>query len=211
VSGSGAPSNEKYDRLAEGFSEREYADPVQYAARRAKAIVALGPRVEGGESLLDLGCGDGIMAEPLLAYGLVYSGVDASEQMVEACRRRHPGLAFEASPSESYQPSGPVDITICLRAFYYPEDRLAFFRHVASYTRLKFVFDFREVVHPAEIVVRDLRAAGFHRIELRPFFTPQSRRVPSPLLPLVDALERSGPLAARLSRRAGRMFCSAAV
>ncbi|HWE80307.1 MAG TPA: class I SAM-dependent methyltransferase [Gaiellaceae bacterium] len=202
-------SEEKYDRLAAGFSDREYADAVQYSARRAKMIVELGPPAEPGQTLLDLGCGDGIMAAPLLARGLVYSGVDSSEQMVAEASRRHPELHFETSRSETYEPPAPVDVTICLRAFYYPEDRLAFFRRVHSYTRVKFVFDFRDVVHPRETILRDLHAAGFHRIELRPFFTPQSRRIPGPALPLVDVLERSGPLATKLSHRMGRMFCSA--
>ncbi|HUY71733.1 MAG TPA: methyltransferase domain-containing protein [Gaiellaceae bacterium] len=204
-------SAEKYDRLAAGFSEREYADAVQYAARRAKAIVALGPRARRGQSVLDLGCGDGIMAAPLGGYGLVYSGVDSSEQMVEEARRRHPGLRFALSRSEDYEPPEQVDLTICLRAFYYPEDRVAFFGRVASYTRLKFVFDFREAVHARGPIVRDLRAAGFSRIELRPFFTPQNRRIPGPALPLIDALEHTGPLASALSHRIGRIFCSATV
>ncbi len=204
-------SAEKYDRLAAGFSEREYADAVQYAARRARMIVALGPRARSGQSVLDLGCGDGIMAAPLGDYGLLYSGVDSSEQMVEAARRRHPGLAFAVSRSEEYEPPAPVDVTICLRAFYYPEDRVAFFRRVGSYTRGKFVFDFRDSVHPRRQIVRELQAAGFSRIELRPFFTPQNRRIPAPALPLLDALERTGPLAGALAQRVGRIFCSATV
>ena len=204
-------SAEKYDRLAAGFSEREYADALQYAARRAKTIVTLGPRARSGQSVLDLGCGDGIMAAPLGDYGLLYSGVDSSEQMVEAARRRHPGLGFAVSRSEEYEPPEQVDVTICLRAFYYPEDRVAFFRRVGSYTRVKFVFDFREAVHPRGPIMHDLQAAGFSRIELRPFFTPQNRRIPGPALPLLDALERTGPLASSLSHRIGRVFCSATV
>jgi hypothetical protein len=131
--------------------------------------------------------------------------------MVAAAARRHPGLTFVAARSEDYEPPEPVDLTICLRAFYYPEDRVAFFRRVAGYTRVKFVFDFRQAAHPADTVLTDLRAAGFTRIELRPFFTPQQRRLPGVTLPLVSAVERTGPLALALSRRAGRVFCSAAV
>jgi SAM-dependent methyltransferase len=204
-------TSEKYDRLAaEGFSDHDYADPELYADRRARTIVELGARLEPGATVLDLGCGDGIMAGPLEARGLRYlAGVDASSPMVEAARRRHPGLTFVAARSEDYDPPHPVDLTICLRAFYYPEDRIAFFRKVAGYTRVKFVFDFRQAAHPADTVVRDLRAAGFTRIELRPFFTPQQRSLPHASLPLVSALERTGPLGLALSRRAGRVFCSA--
>ena len=200
---------DKFDRIAHGYSEHDYADPLRYAARRAEIIVGLGPRLEAGQTVLDLGCGDGIMAAPLMAYGLAYSGVDASAGMVDAARVRNPGLAFEVARSEDYTPAEPVDATICLRSFYYPADRVAFFRRVAGYTRVKFVFDFRPRVHAPASVIADLRAAGFTRIELRPFFLPQLRHLPGAALPAVSALERAGPLASFAVRWYGRMFCAA--
>ncbi len=199
----------KYDRIAHGYSEHDYADPVRYAARRAAVIVALGPRLEPGQSVVDLGCGDGIMAAPLIAFGLRYRGVDASQAMVDAARARNPGLPFEVARSEDYEPPEPVDASICLRSFYYAPDRRAFFRRVRSYTRRKFVFDFRARVHEPASIVADLRAAGFERIEFRPFFLPQLRQLPPPLVPLVQALERTGPLAVLAARRYGRTFCAA--
>src|SRR5580765_1569338 len=147
---------DKFDRIAAGYSEHDYADAERYATRRAQVIVELGPRLERGQTVLDLGCGDGIMAAPLGAYGLAYSGADASTGMVEAARVRNPGLRFEVGRSEEYEPPEPVDATICLRSFYYPTDRQAFFRRVAGYTRVKFVFDFRPRVHSVESVVADL-------------------------------------------------------
>ena len=202
---------DKFDGIAHGYSERDYADPQRYAARRAQVIVELGPRLEPGESVLDLGCGDGIMAAPLGAYGLHYRGTDASEGMVEAARSRNPGLQFEVARSEDYEPPEPVDATICLRSFYYPPDRQAFFRRVGGYTRKKFVFDFRARVHDPASIVADLEAAGFGGIELRPFFLPQLRRLPAAVVPVVYALERAGPLALLAARRYGRLFCVARV
>ena len=205
-------SEEKYDALADGFSEREYADPARYSAGRARLVVELGPRLERGATVVDLGCGDGIMAGPLGAYGLVYTGVDSSTQMVEAARRRHPGLTFVAERSEAYRPPEPVDATICLRAFYYPEDRIAFFRGVAEYTKQKFVFDFRQAAHPADTVERDLRSRRVHADRdaavLRASAPCRSRRSPRARS---RRLERTGPLGMFLSRYAGRVFCSASV
>jgi SAM-dependent methyltransferase len=209
MSGAGMSTQDKYDRIAHGFSEREYADPGQYAARRAQLVVELGPLLEAGRSVLDLGCGDGITAGPLLERGLRYTGVDASEEMVDAARQRHPGVEFVASRSEDYTPPEPVDATICLRSFYYPEDRLAFFTGIHGFTKLKFVFDFRPASQPAGPILADLKAAGFHGIELRPFLLPQRTRLPAAAVPLVYALERTGPVAALASRRVGRMFCCA--
>jgi predicted TPR repeat methyltransferase len=202
-------SEEKYDALAEGFSEREYADPTVYSDGRARVFAKVGPKLEHGANVLDLGCGDGIMAAPLLARGFRYIGVDSSEQMVEEARRRHPELEFVAARSEDYDPPGPVDATLCLRAFYYPEDRVAFFRKVRGYTKTKFVFDFRQAAHPADSVRKDLQAAGFTRIEMRPYFVPQRRSLPGLAVTVLEALERTGPFAMLLSRRLGRVFCSA--
>jgi SAM-dependent methyltransferase len=203
------PSAEKYDRLAEGFSEREYADPVAYAARCARVICACSPRLSPGGHVLDLACGDGLMAAALVARGLRYTGVDASARMVEASRVRHPALTFTAARIEEFDPPEPVDTTICLRAFYYPEERLRFFSRVATYTMGTFVFDLRPGFCDPGPVVHDLRAAGFSSVALRPFFMPQMRHVPSVASPLLTGLEASGPLARLLVRRVGRFFCVA--
>jgi SAM-dependent methyltransferase len=199
----------KYDQLADRFAEREYADPEGYADRRAHTIARLGPPLEPGDSVLDLCCADGIMARPLVALGLRYAGVDASAEMLDAARKRNPGLPFSAGLMEGYEPPEPVDATICLRSFYLADDRVAFFRRVGSYTRKKLVFDFQNTSFPAGEIERDLRAAGFTRIELRPFFMPQQRALPRVALPLVSGLERSGPIGLALSRRHGVVFCSA--
>jgi SAM-dependent methyltransferase len=200
---------DKYDALAEGFSEHDYADAARYAARRAKAIVELGPRLRPGETILDLGCGDANMARPLAGYGLRYSGLDASERMLDVARAANPGVPFALGKIEEYVPPEPVDAAFCLRTFYQPADRVAFFRHVGGYTRRKFVFDFRPRTHPAGPILDDLRAAGFTSIELRPFFLPQRRRVPGALVPGVYALEHAGPLASLVLRGYGRLFCAA--
>jgi len=203
-------TRDKYAALADGFAEHEYADPARYAARRAAVISGLGPPVEAGETVLDLCCADGIMAAPLSDLGLVYSGVDATEEMIEAARKRNPELEFVVGRMEKFEPPGPVDVTICLRSFYLAEDRVAFFRRVRAYTTKKFVFDFRPMVFSREEIVDQLRTAGFSRIELQPFFLPQRKAVPGFVLPILSALEHSGPFGLELANRVGCIFCSAA-
>ena len=204
----GARLAEKYDRLADGFSEHEYADPVGYAMRRARLIVELGPRLGSGDHVLDLCCADGVMAAPLMAYGLHYRGVDISEAMVKAAMARCPTAPFHVARCEEYVPPEPVEATICLRSFYQPASRLGFFRHVASYTREKFVFDFEPRTFEAAPIVADLLEAGFAKVELRPFFLPQRRRVPGFAVPLLAAFERV-PFASVATKRFGCMFCVA--
>jgi len=163
--------SQKYDRVSEGFAAAEYADPAFYNRRRAEAAFSLGPALPPGATVLDLACGDASLADEVLARGYRYLGVDPSAGMCAAARRRVGGRgAIEQGDFTTYVPSEPVDLTICLRAFYYPDDRQAFFRRIASYTRTKFVFDFDPRVYDRDELERDLRAAGFAAIDLQPFF-----------------------------------------
>jgi predicted TPR repeat methyltransferase len=187
---------DKYDRLSKGFSEREYADPRRYYVRRAQAVIENGPRLAPGDSLLDLGCGDGLAAVPLIDYGLAYHGVDASPQMIEVAREHLGDRArFEVGEIERFAPPEPVDATTCFRAVYYASDLRAFFAHVRSYTRKKFLFDFALRDFPRGRIVGDLEAAGFSRVELKPFLYPQHYAPGAAADAALRALERSGPLA----------------
>ncbi len=200
---------EKWDRLAETFSERDYAAPKLYAARRAQVIVELAPRSRAGETLLDLACGDGLMASPLLAHGLHYGGLDSSPRMLAVARARNPEVPFVLGHFQEYRPPQDVDCVTCLRSIKYADDHVAFFSHVRSYVRRKFVFDIDfEADNPRDVVAEAYRA-GFSEVELRPFFLPQRTRVPSALHPAIRTLEQTPFLSGLLSRRYGILFCVA--
>lgn len=201
---------EKFDRLARGYAAHDYADPARYAARRAEVALALGPELPPGATVLDLACGDANMAEPLLARGLRYRGVDGSAAMIEEARARlGDAAALEIARLDEYEPPEPVDLTLCLRAFYYAADRGAFVRRVSAYTRVKFVFDFDPRAQDRAAIVRDLRANGFERVELRPFFLPQRAAPPAPFRAALLALEHAGPLARAALKVRGIWFCAA--
>ena len=146
--------------------------------------------------MLDLACGDGALAAFL--PGLEYRGVDASPEMVE--QARHNGVAAELGDLNEFAPAAPVAATCVFRAIYYARDRAAFFRHVASYTERKLVFDLNPRQYRLEDVRAELRAAGFSRLELRPFFVPQTVALPRAAVSALRVAERSGP-AARLALR----------
>ena len=83
----------QYARQAADWTEHAYADVAAYLAHRAALIATLGPRLEPGDEVLDLACGDGGLGEALLARGLRYRGVDLTQEMVEAARTRLAGRA----------------------------------------------------------------------------------------------------------------------
>jgi hypothetical protein len=192
---------DQYDRAAERWSEDAYADAAGYLARRAELVVALGPPLESGDTVLDLACGDGGLGEHLLRHGVGYLGVDLSAPMVEAAQRRLGERAtVQQADLNSYEPPAPVAATTVFRAIYYARDRAAFFRRTAAYTERKLVFDLNPRQYRVADVERDLRAAGWERLELRPFFTPQTVALPGPVGAVLRAAERAGPLA-RLALR----------
>jgi len=181
----------KYAGAAERWSEEQYADSVAYLRHRAELIVSLGPRLQPGDRVLDLACGDAGLADFLRPYD--YVGVDSSDEMVCAARAR--GARVELADLNDYEPPDPVAATTCFRAIYYANDRRAFFRRVAGYTEKKLVFDLNPRQYDPREVRADLAAAGFDRVALRPFFVPQTRAFPAPLAALLRIAERSRPIA----------------
>jgi SAM-dependent methyltransferase len=194
-----------FDAAAEAWSEEAYADPTAYLAHRAELILALGPPLEPGETVLDLACGDGGLAAFL--PGLRYRGVDASAPMVEAAKRR--GVEAVVGDLNAYEPPAAVAATTVFRAIYYARDRLDFFRRAAGYTESKLVFDLNPRQYAVDDVRRDLDAAGFARLELRPFLVPQTAALPRAAVAGLKALERSGPLARLALRLRFTYVCAA--
>lgn len=67
--------------------------PTDYAANAAFVPALGGPALEllapqPGELILDIGCGDGVLTQKIMASGARVIGLDASTEMVEAARAR---------------------------------------------------------------------------------------------------------------------------
>lgn len=183
----------KYTSDASGWSRHAYADSATYLRRRAELIT---PGLATGATILDLACGDGGLGAFLPGYR--YVGVDLNEAMVEEARRN--GVDAHVGDLNDYVPAEPVAATTLFRALYYANDRPAFFRHVASYTQRRLVFDLNPRQYAPTDVVRDLHAAGWSDVTLRPFFVPQRVSLPGPTHVLARLLERSGPVARAILR-----------
>lgn len=202
---------EKYDRFAGEFTAREYGDPDRYFAHRAALVLRTGPALAPGDRVADLACADGSFAPHLIAAGLAYTGVDLSEPMVAVARERI-GTAgrIEHGDITTWTPAdGPVALTTCFRSLHFVPDRTAWFRHLASFTERKVVFD----VSPRRIPLATLRAecaaAGLTRFDVQPFLLPQHGRLPAPVAAALVALEGSGPLARALLQLRFVAICAA--
>jgi SAM-dependent methyltransferase len=191
---------DKYAGKARGWSDREYAQAGAYLSHRADLIRNLGSPLHAGDVVLDLACGDGGLADYLPEQR--YVGVDASEEMVVAGRER--GRELVHADLNDYQPPQPVQATTIFRAIYYARDRRSLFERIAGYTERKLVFDLNPRQYRLEDVQADLQAAGFDRLETRPFFVPQTRA-----LPFLELLEGSPRLARLLLRFKFTLLCAA--
>jgi len=196
---------EKYSGTAAGWSETQYADARTYLARRAELVRSLGPRLGPGDLVLDLACGDGGLADFLPEQR--YVGVDASTEMIASGLAR--GRELVHADLNDYEPPQPVQATTLFRAIYYARDRRTLLAHIGGYTEVKLVFD----VNPRQFRLADIRpdlqAAGFDRLDVRPFFVPQTRALPRPFALGLRGLERAGPGAGLLLRFRFTLLCSA--
>jgi SAM-dependent methyltransferase len=186
------------------WTETAYADPQAYLAHRAELILSLGPSLERGDTLLDLACGDGGLSDHL--PGIRYRGVDSSPDRVRTAQER--GRDVVLGDLNTYQPAEPVAATTCFRAIYYADDRAELFRRIAGYTETKLVFDLNPRQYRVEDVRADLSAAGFDRLALRPFFSPQRFSLPGVATSALHAAERT-PLARLLLRFRFSYVCAA--
>ena len=192
---------EKYSGKAQAWTDRAYADSDRYLERRARFIRALGPELHPGDTVLDLACGDGGLA-PFLPQQR-YVGVDAQAEMVAAGRAK--GREIVEADLNEYAPPEPVEATTIFRAIYYAADRRTLLGHIATYTTRKLVFDLNPRQYRLDDVRADLEEAGFDRLAVRPFFTPQTRGA----VPGLQRLERSGPVARMILRVRFTLICAA--
>jgi SAM-dependent methyltransferase len=203
--------SDQFARKAERWSDAEYASPDAYLAHRAAVVATLGTPLAPGDEVLDLACGDGGLGSYLLAHGLRYRGVDTEPAMVDAARRRlGPDARVDVGALDTYVPPAPVAAATVFRAIYYAHDRRAFFARARSFTEKKLVFDLNPRQYAVEAITAELVAAGFSRVELRPFLVPQTKRLPRLGAKTLIALERAGPLA-RLALRVRFTYLVAAV
>jgi SAM-dependent methyltransferase len=195
---------DKYAGGADGWSDDAYADAAAYLARRAELVRSLGPRLEPGDVVLDLACGDGGFGDFLPDQQ--YVGIDASPEMVAAALRRDRHV-IQADLND-YEPPTPVEATTIFRAIYYARDRRELLGRIAGYTEKKLVFDLNPRQYRLADVRADLAAAGFDRLELRPFFVPQTVALGTPRA-LLHAAERFRPVAQLVLRVRFTYMCSA--
>jgi SAM-dependent methyltransferase len=188
----------KYDQLAEKFAERSYANLPFYMHRRCIITTKWGVLMQSSDTVLELGCGDGYLAQLLLQRGVHYCGLDISQGMIAMAeqRARAAGLAanatFVVTDIQSMALTEPFDIIVSyMRTFFaYVHEPDAVLQRLRPWVRKKLIIDLdpRRDLSLREALAL-LRRAGFRHVTWRPFFVPQDKHLPLWFLRVLCACE----------------------
>ncbi len=127
------------------FAPLHQLNPVRLAYIRDKLALhfgrdPLGPRPLRELRLLDIGCGGGLVAEPMARLGAIVTGIDASSRNVEIARA-HAGQAeldldYRAASAEQLADAGELyDVVLALEVVEHVADLNAFLAALARLVR----------------------------------------------------------------------------
>lgn len=187
---------EKYDRIADGFAERSWANLAYDMEHRLRVATTWGAPLRRADQVLELGCGDGYLAQLLIRYGLSYRGIDISPRMISMAERRLASSGgaprFNIGNVAELHLSEPVDAVISyMGAFFtFVEDPQPLLLQLRPYIRKKIILDLNprgRITLPSALEM--LAKAGFVNIAWRPFFVPMTVKLPGVVLRALSVCE----------------------
>lgn len=191
-----AGAAEKYNDLAEGFAERTWANLAFDMRRRLFLTTSWGNALHAGDSVVELGSGDGYLAQLLVQEGFRYRGLDISPRMVAEAERRLAAAELTASflavDVDQVSLTEPIDAVVSyMGAFFtFVHDPLTLLQRIRPYIRKKIIVD----LNPRERITIPnamdmLKTAGFHNVAWRPFFVPVAMKLPEAALKTLSLCE----------------------
>ena len=100
--------SELFSRIYNSFGWNYY--PEAFAGSLLKWI---GQKNLSVKSLLDLGCGTGVLCRMMRQHGIDTCGIDLSEPMIRIAREEDPDGAYETADMTEYQPMRSFDLVTC--------------------------------------------------------------------------------------------------
>ena len=86
--------------------------------------------LQGGDLILDLGCGSGIPARYFASRGMRVIGVDISPEMILLAKKQVPGVPFICADMEVQWPRGVFDgICVFFSLLHLPKEKTAYLMH----------------------------------------------------------------------------------
>lgn len=103
------------------WNPESYDNKLAFVSEYGKSLIELlAPRQN--EKILDLGCGTGDLTFQIAESGAKVTGVDYSASMIEAARKKYPGLEFAISNGESFTTEESYDAVFSNAALHWMKD-----------------------------------------------------------------------------------------
>lgn len=95
-----------------------YDDKLSFVSELGRGVVDL-LRPKQGETILDLGCGTGDLAHEIAQSGANVIGLDHSTEMIDAARKKYPGIEFRVGDAEDFSLERQVDAVFSNAALHW--------------------------------------------------------------------------------------------
>jgi SAM-dependent methyltransferase len=155
-----------------------------YFKSRFLACNKFGPNFIKGESVLELGCGDGGFTCLLLNYGLTVLATDYSREMIIQTKKRlvdydgHSVSKVDVNNINTY-PDKCYDHTIALMRTFLnysePGNHKNILVHLCSITKKRLIFDYNPRIFTENEIKHLVLSSGFSKVYIQGFFYPQTK------------------------------------
>lgn len=108
-----------------------YSRDFQFVHQYGEGVLDL-LELQEGQTVLDLGCGNGALTWQLSQRGYRATGMDASPEMLEEARRRYPSLPFILGDAAHFQAAVPYDAIFSNAVFHWIDDQDGLLASVAA-------------------------------------------------------------------------------
>lgn len=115
------------------FRTLHQINPIRLSYIRDKVIEYFGEFKQGLE-IIDIGCGGGLIAEPLARMGANVTAIDASEENIKTakCHAKEANLNIDYICTSAEEHNGKYDVVLCLEIIEHVSDVKIFIEAVAN-------------------------------------------------------------------------------
>lgn len=104
--------------MNQNWDAEKYSENFSFVHNYGNDVMAL-VNIENASTILDLGCGNGVLTNQFAEKGLSTIGIDSSEEMLEIARRNYPEIEFILSDATHFTLRKPVDIVFSNAVFHW--------------------------------------------------------------------------------------------
>lgn len=135
------------------WNTQTYDTDMAFVSQFGESLIEL-LRPQPGEQIIDWGCGTGDLAAAIAARGATVTGIDASAEMIQTARDKHPHLSFVLADGQTYVAEQPVDAVFSNAALHWLTDANGAAASIVASLRVggRFVAEFGGLGNIASIV-----------------------------------------------------------